>query len=179
MITSPDSPTPLAWRELLDKQSIHELILTYCRSIDRLDVQGVRDCFHPDASDTHGSFHGDAEEFIGWAFKLLKRYDATMHLVANHLATIRGEVAVSETYGISHHRSDNPDPRLNLTVGFRYIDRLERRDGSTWKIAQRIATTEWVRAPGQESEWPIPKDSATGSRDNSDPLFEMLRTLEK
>lgn len=163
--------------DLADKQAIHELVLRYCRGIDRLDADSVRDCFHPDATDTHGAFSGTIEEFIVWAFRLLERYDSTMHMVANHLVTIDGDVAVAETYGIAHHRSADPDPRRNLTVGFRYIDRIERRDGGPWRIARRIATTEWVKAPGVGSEWPIPADSAVGRRDRSDPVFQLLAEL--
>lgn len=162
---------------LADRQAIRDLILTYCRGIDRLDRDLVASCFHEDATDTHGSFRGTIEEFIDWAFGLLDRYDSTMHLVANHLATIRNNAAVAETYGIAYHRSSDPDPRRNLTVGFRYIDRLERRDGGPWRIAQRVATTEWVTAPGTGSEWPIPNDSAIGKRDRTDPLYEALNDL--
>ena len=164
-------------RELLDKQSIHEVILRYCRGIDRNDVDLVRSCFHADASDTHGSFDGTIDEFIGWAFHLLSRYDSTMHLVANHLASIAGDVAVVETYGVAHHRSTDPDPRRNLTVGFRYLDRFERRGSGPWLIARRIATTEWVNAPVEGQHWPIPPDSAIGTRDRSDPVYRLLDEL--
>ena len=165
--------------ELLDRRAIHDLVLRYCRGIDRLDVDIVRSCFHPDATDTHGSFSGTAEEFIAWAFHLLDRYDATMHLVANHLAEISGDAAVAETYGVAHHRSSDPDPRRNLTVGFRYLDRIERRHDGEWRIARRIATTEWVTAPAPGSEWPIPADSAVGARDHSDPLYTLLDELHR
>lgn len=170
----PGNPTP---ESLADRQAISDLILNYCRGIDRLDRDGVASCFHPDATDTHGSFQGTITEFIDWAFGLLQRYDSTMHLVANHLATIRGTAAVSETYGVAYHRSSDPDPRRNLTVGFRYLDRVERREGGPWKIARRIATTEWVTAPGTGSEWPIPADSARGTRDHTDPLYALLDEL--
>lgn len=174
----PEPPGIPSIADLADKQAIHEVVLQYCRAVDRLDEAGVRACFHPDATDTHGSFDGTIDEFVVWAFRLLERYESTMHLVANHLTTIRGDAAVAETYGIAHHRSSNPDPRRNLTVGFRYIDRLERRDGGPWRIARRIATTEWVRAPGSGSEWPIPADSAVGRRDGSDPVFDLLAGME-
>ena len=162
---------------LADRQAIRDVVLTYCRGIDRLDRSLVADCFHPGASDTHGSFQGTSEEFIDWAFDLLDRYDATMHVVSNHLATIRGHCAVAETYGIAYHRSSTPDPRRNLTVGFRYIDRFERRENGPWKIARRIATTEWVAAPADGSDWPIPADSAVGRRDRTDPLYQLLEEL--
>jgi hypothetical protein len=174
---SPLPPDPQMTSELLDKQAIHEVILRYCRAIDRLDEAGVRACFHPGATDTHGSFHGTVDEFVAWAFGLLRRYDATMHLVANHLTTVRGAAAVAETYGIAHHRSADPDPKRNLTIGFRYLDRLDRRDGGPWLISRRIATTEWVRAPGIGTDWPIPADSAVGARDRTDPVFDLLAEL--
>lgn len=164
---------------LLDKQEISELILRYCRGIDRLDRAMVTDCFHPDATDVHGSFRGTAGEFIDWAFRLLERYDSTMHLVANRLITLAGDRAVAETYGIAHHRSSDPDPRRNLTVGFRYIDLVERRADRVWRIADRVATTEWVTAPSDAPPWPIPADSAVGTRDHLDPIHRFLARLEQ
>lgn len=169
----PDSHT------LSDRQAIHDVVLTYCRGIDRRDRELVASCFHEDATDTHGSFHGSIADFLEWAFRLLDRYDATMHLVANHLATVNGAAAVGETYGVAYHRSSDPDPRRNLTVGFRYLDRFERRANGPWRIAKRIATTEWVIAPSPGSEWPIPPNSAVGRRDSSDPLYELLSELSE
>ena len=170
----PGRPDPAI---LADRLAIADLMALDCRGIDRLDRTLVRSCFHPDATDTHGSFHGTVDEFLDWAFGLLARYDATMHLIANHHATIEGDVAVAETYGIAFHRSSDPEPRRNLTVGFRYIDRLERRDGTTWSISRRTATTEWVRAPVPAGAWPVPPDSAVGRRDAQDPLWTMLAEL--
>lgn len=164
---------------MIDKQEITELVLRYCRGIDRCDRTAVADCFHPDATDTHGSFRGTVTEFIDWAFHLLERYDSTMHLVANQLITLSGDRAVSETYGIAYHRSNDPDPRRNLTVGFRYIDLVERRADPVWRIAERMATTEWVNAPSPDERWPIPADSAIGTRDQSDPVYEFLARLEQ
>jgi hypothetical protein len=163
-----------------DVRAIQEVVLRYCRGIDRLDLDLVRSCYHPDATDTHGSFSGTVDEFLAWVEPLLGRYDATFHLVGNHLVDFPGdgsaEVAVSETYGVAHHRSSDPDPRRNLTVGFRYVDRFERRGGG-WRIARRVATTEWVTAPTPGSTWPVPTDGAVGRRDRRDPLHEMLDDL--
>jgi hypothetical protein len=181
MPPTPESPRPGRPDPAIvaDRLAIADLMALYCRGIDRLDRDLVRSCFHPDATDRHGSFHGTIDEFLDWAFGLLGRYDATMHLIANHHATIIGDVAVAETYGIAFHRSADPEPRRNLTVGFRYVDRLERRDGETWSIARRTATTEWVRAPVPDEAWPIPSDSAVGRRDENDPLWVMLAELHR
>jgi SnoaL-like domain len=164
--------------QLLDRAAIGDLILQYCRGIDRFDRATVEACFHPDATDTHGSFTGTIGEFIDWAFHLLERYDSTMHLVANQLITLSGDRAVSEAYGIAYHRSSNPDPRRNLTVGFRYVDLVERRSDQTWRIAERVATTEWVTAPATTEHWPIPADSAVGTRDHTDPIHVFLARLD-
>jgi hypothetical protein len=163
--------------DLLAKQAIHEVVLRYCRGVDRMDEDLVRSCYHADATDTHGSFHGTVEEYLAWSFRLLGRYDATMHLVANHLATVTGPAAVAETYGVAHHRSTDPDPKRNLTVGFRYLDRFERRDGGPWLIARRIATTEWVTAASEATRWPIPTEGALGRRGADDPLYGLLDEL--
>ena len=47
---------------LLDKQEIEEVVLRYCRGIDRRDFDLVRSCYHPDARDRHGSFDGTVDE---------------------------------------------------------------------------------------------------------------------
>jgi hypothetical protein len=173
--SSSETPDPL--EELRSRLAIHDVVLRYCRGVDRLDEAVVRACYHPDATDTHGSFHGSVDEYVAWAFRLLDRYDATMHLVGNHLATVVGDAAVAETYGIAHHRSSDPDPRRNLTVGFRYLDRFERRDGGPWLIARRVATTEWVTAATEASRWPVPGEGALGRRGTEDPLYELLAEL--
>ena len=41
---------------LLDRNEIEEVVLRYCRGIDRRDFDLVRSCYHPDATDRHGSF---------------------------------------------------------------------------------------------------------------------------
>jgi hypothetical protein len=173
------NPHSEAIAQLLDRLAISDLINRYCRGIDRFDRAAVEACFHPYATDTHGSFRGTVSEFIDWAFHLLERYDSTMHLVANQLVTLSGDRAVSETYGIAYHRSSDPDPRRNLTVGFRYIDLMERGSDQTWRIAERVATTEWVNAPSAEERWPIPADSAVGTRDHTDPIFVFLARLDQ
>lgn len=133
--------------ELLDKQAIHEAVLRYCRGIDRRDRALVRDCYWPDATDDHaGAFSGSRDEFVEWVFGVLERYTGTMHVIANHLVEIDGDVADSEAYGVAYHRGDPPDdPRRNFTTGFRYLDRFERRDGD-WRIAARAVALEWHHA---------------------------------
>jgi len=156
---------------LIDKQAISDVVLSYCRGIDRLDLDLVRACFHPDATDHHGSFSGTVDEFIHWVGGLLDSYDMTFHCVGNLLIELDGDRARAETYGVAAHRRAGGEDRNNLTTGFRYIDDFERRTDRQWRIARRVAVTEWSRVDRQSDWWPVPKTFEHGRRDRSDALY--------
>ena len=158
---------------LLDQQAIRNVVLRYCRGIDRLDLELVRACYHPDATDDHGGFVGTRDEYVEWVGGVLQRFTGTMHLVANQLVELGGDVARSETYGVAYHHGDPPtDPRCNFTTGFRYVDRFERRDGE-WRIATRVAVREWTHTVTAEQQVVIPpeRDGRRGQRDRSDAVY--------
>ncbi len=48
---------------MLAKQSIHEVLARYCHGIDRCDIDMLKSAYWPDATDTHGTFNGNAWEF--------------------------------------------------------------------------------------------------------------------
>ena len=159
---------------LLDRQAIHDVVVRYCRGIDRLDLELVRGCYHPDATDDHGSFLGTRDEYVEWVGGVLMRYTGTMHVVANHLVELDGDVARSETYGVAYHHGDPPDDhRRNFTTGFRYVDRFERRDRE-WRIATRVAVREWTHTVTAEQQVIIPpeRDGRRGQRDRTDAVYE-------
>ena len=159
---------------LLDKQEIEEVVLRYCRGIDRRDFELVRSCYHPDARDRHGSFDGTVDEYIAWVDGLTARYRFTMHLVGNVLIELGdADVAACETYGVSLHASDDPRPFMNMATGFRYVDRFERRDGA-WRIADRNAVGEWSLPVPQDAWWDVPEDHLASRRDASDALYRLL-----
>lgn len=163
---------------LLDQQEIQEVIYRYCRGIDRRDFALVRACYHADATDEHGSFSGGVDDYLTWVEALLGRYSWTMHLVGNVLIDWgpSNDVAAAESYGVALHRSDEPKPHLNLATGFRYLDRFERRQG-TWKIASRVAVSEWSIQIPRESWWEIPDSLLKGRRDPRDALYTLLSGL--
>jgi len=162
------SPTDELWAEA----QIRKVLLRYARGIDRLDLDLVRTCYHPDATDSHGSFHGTVDEFLTWVERVLRRYDATMHLLGNPLVELddAGTAALVETYGIAFHRAAGGPPERNLVTGFRFIDRFERR-ADEWRIARRVATTEWSRVDRPDDWWPIPDGMLQGRRDRTDPVY--------
>jgi hypothetical protein len=163
-------------RELLDRQDIEDVVLGYCRGIDRMDRELVRACYHPDAVDDHGSFRGGVDEFLEWVFRLLGRYSQTMHFVGNLLVEVVGEKAAVESYGIAFHRSPEEKPHLNLMTGFRYLDRFAKRDGE-WRIEERRAVTEWARVDDVAGRFETPADFLSGKRDRGDALYALLASV--
>lgn len=167
-------PETAPWAALADKQAIYEVILRYCRGIDRLDLELVRSCYHPGAVDHHTNFEGNRDEFVVWVEGALRLLAGTMHLVGNHLVEIDGDRARCETYCTAFHWADPANGTLeNVTTGIRYVDRFERRGGE-WLIAERFAFREWIRTePNQRGA--DPAEGPTGCRDRSDPVYLPLR----
>lgn len=161
-------------QKLIDRQEIKDVLLDYCRGIDRMDKSLVRQCYHEDAVDEHGSFFGGVEEYLEWCWRLLQKYTMSMHYLSNCKIDIDGDRARAESYGTAVHRGKSQLPEHNLTTGFRFIDILERRNGQ-WKIFRRVATTEWVRQNLPEQDWPIPDLLRQGSRDMNDPIYSEWR----
>jgi len=171
---APDSvQTERLWAEA----EIRRVLLRYARGVDRLDLDLVRSCYHPDATDSHGTFHGTVDEFLVWVERVLRRYDATMHFLGNPLVEFDPTddvAAVSaasvETYGLAFHRAAGGPPERNLVTGFRFVDRFERR-GDCWRIASRVAVTEWSRVDREDDWWPVPDGMLQGRRDRTDPVY--------
>jgi len=160
--------------ELIAKQQITEVIYRYCRGVDRLDRELVRECYWPDATDEHGSFTGLRDDYIAWVFdRLLPRNKWSQHFVANILIDVdlANDYAKSEAYGQSRHQHATSDKiEHNLVTGFRYIDDFERRHGE-WRIARRICTVEFVRKDAVENWFEAGPSHRRGTRDRTDPVY--------
>ncbi len=160
-------PSPQAVQELLDKQAIAEVMMTYCRAIDHLDEPLLRSVFFPDSQHNHGfkgpssdpkakSEPGKPGDFVAYALGVLRGMTRTHHQLGNIFIEIQpgGTVAHTEAYFTAYHRmraKGDPkagpnayDTEMDLFVSGRYMDRMEKRNG-VWKIARRTATTDWER----------------------------------
>ena len=180
------TPQDVHTRELWAEAQIRKVLLRYARGIDRLDLDLVRSCYHPDATDSHGSFEGTVDEFVTWVERVLRRYDLTMHFLGSPLVELgadRGDgdagptVAAVETYGMAFHRAGGGPPERNLVTGFRFLDRFECRAGE-WRIARRVATTEWWRIDAEADWWPVPDGMLQGRRDRTDPVYGLLADVD-
>src|SRR5690606_17833812 len=102
-----------------DRREIHDLVLRYCRGIDRVDLDLVASCYHPGGIDHHTGFDGPVEEYVEWLRPLLARGSGgTHHMIGNHYSEVDGDHAVAETYAHATHWGGPDDPpRANFTTG--------------------------------------------------------------
>lgn len=166
-------------RALLDKQSIHEVLLRYARAIDRRDADLLRSVFHPDAIDHHVGNRTSAEEFCALALDLLGRMGAVAHYMGTPLVELHGDVALSECYAIAFHRLERDGVEFDDFLGARVLDRFERRAGQ-WRIAHRRVVYDWNRDVDVAETWGRgffgEAFRAEGRKDRADPLYEFLAT---
>jgi hypothetical protein len=129
-------------RLLLDKQQIRDRLMLLFRGLDRRDRELILQAFHPDAISDHGSVKTSSVEM---AERVLRGSpDQMMHFVGNHLAEIKGDRALSETYFVAIIETSGTE---GVSTGFRagrYLDQWERRDGA-WKITLRTLVDDWSR----------------------------------
>ncbi|WP_240788686.1 nuclear transport factor 2 family protein [Ramlibacter henchirensis] len=182
-----------------DELAIRNVLLRWCRAVDRLDCAGMRAVFHPDAVDRHGPFEGTVDELIAWISERHRSVAFSSHSISNIVVDFNGRdfngsnLAVSESYvrTIQSYPADAGSSLAQLTgqpvsgssAGFdmfssaRYVDRFERRDGP-WLIARRTVVHDWKRVVPIPQDAPRPKPQwAIGRRDSRDPLFEELREI--
>ncbi len=135
-----DPGTVARLEQLLARQDILDCLIRFSRGMDRFDRELFLSAFHPDAVIAAGEFVGGPEEIYGWARDLHEQgQSATHHNLLNHSCEFDGDTAHTETYYLFVGRNRD---ETNWLAGGRYIDRLQRRDG-TWKIALRTNAIEW------------------------------------
>lgn len=176
-----DAVTDDDLRCLVAEREIRAVLARYCRGIDRLDLDLVRSCYHPDATDDHGRYRGGVDGFIDWVIQPLSRFERTMHFLGTsniEFAPGSAEAAVSETYAVAYHRGTRPDGVLaDHIVGLRYLDRFEWRAGAGWRIAERICALEWRRDDPVAGPGDFPTAYTMGERGAVDPLYRLLGEL--
>ena len=136
-------PVPLTPEELCAVEACREAARRYCRGVDRLDPDCMKSAYWPDATDDHGTFVGNAFEFVDHCMESHKRWDWTMHSIFNHIVELDadGVHARGEAHNITHLQ--RPTGELDVWFG-RYLDRYEKR-GDEWRIIERVCVHEGDR----------------------------------
>jgi len=155
----------LARLEALEaKEEIRAVIGRYPRGVDRCEPNEILNALWPDANLVTSNSAGEAKDTIN---KLIGEFvpsilAATHHMVGNIIIDLRGNEAYTESYCVAHHRTHptresneavigkdhipegGENKVLELIVGLRYLDRLEKRDGS-WRITERRLIYDWTQ----------------------------------
>jgi ketosteroid isomerase-like protein len=159
-------------QELLDKEAIREVIVSYARGVDRGDADLVTSAYHPDAVDDRG-YEQYSGETIGP--KMVEQMLGSMAMTSHHFTTqtihIDGDTAGAETYTLGIHQSSFGEKPSRILSAGRYIDKLERRDGE-WRIIHRSMVNDMVRTLPLEDE--IDLGPWEGRRDRDDPSYDVL-----
>ena len=168
-------PSAEAIQALIDKQAISEVLMRYCRAIDRRDADLMRRVYWPDAIDDHAVFQGDVEEFIAYAFPFMEGV-IIQHAISNIMIDLTGaHEAFSECYFSGFHDFPAEQGRLERIVGGRYLDRHERRDGE-WRIARRTLAIDWYHERRGNSVWDSGRYANLenrGAPKPADPLYRL------
>lgn len=161
--------------ELSARAQIHDVLLRYCRGLDRVDMSLVRGAFHPDAwIDFPESLHiGGVEGFFQFLTAEMPRFNWTQHFLGNSLIEFDGpDFAYVETYLHADHQGSERHHWKNQTVKLwaRYLDQFTCRDG-VWLIQRRrLAVDAMYRYPNEG--WFDDHPDASGSkRDGTDPVL--------
>jgi hypothetical protein len=153
-----------------DRAEICEVLARYARAVDRLDLELLRACYHPDAHEDRGRYAGGLDGFVEWIERTLRPMEATWHLVGLPLIETRGvDAAHVESYclGIQYLHGETEGALRVNQVPCRYVDRFERRAGR-WRIASRVAVYEPTIPLGQTTAVSL---GAVSRRDHADPAF--------
>lgn len=151
--------------EMLAKDAVYDLLCRYCHGIDRCDREVLQSAYWPDATETHGTFNGNAWEFAAFMTDNMRaNMRRSQQKIGNAWIVIEpdGVHARGETYVTGYLDMDHPAGPIQRTVGGRYLDRFECRDGE-WRIIDRLYVMDWNRNGASTAEW-------------DDGLYAMLKT---
>ena len=133
--------------QLADREAIRHCILRYCRGLDRLDEEVLREVYWPEATDDHLAYSGSADGFIELARDMLSTViPRTQHLMGNILIEMLNDTSAHvESYFQAYHlMKDENGGNDDLFVAGRYVDRFEKRNDE-WRIADRSVIVDWFR----------------------------------
>ncbi len=161
---------------LIDREAIRGVLTRYCRGIDRCDLELLKSVYWPDATDDHGSFNGNAWEFAEYVIPALAAMKQTMHQISNITIELDDARARAETYCVAYHLLPGDAGDQEMTVGGRYLDRLERRSGE-WRISERVYVMDWNQNGKATAIWDSGLFAALktrGARHPADPSYALF-----
>lgn len=179
---------------LRDRAQIQDVLLRWCRAIDRLDTDSIASYFHPDAKDQHGAFNGGVAGLVEWISKRHRSITFSVHQLSNVLvefadsdtALVESTVSTVQRYTAdagdalaqsSGGKLGEPGCETDVFGSSRYVDRFERRNGE-WRIAERTVVFGWKRLESVPADGPsFPASYEAQKRSRADLVFRMREAL--
>ncbi len=162
---------------MLDRDELRALVTSYCRAVDRGDYDGLRSLYHPDATDSHGSFStGGVEAFIAQLRAAEPYVRVTQHNITTTNFVIEGEEARGEIYCLVFHTFAGPEHNSDVIIGGRYLDEYTKHDGR-WRFRQRTIVADWAyqNDPSQVNfAHPSTRGSLRGEPGQADPSIRLF-----
>ncbi|ASW89467.1 nuclear transport factor 2 family protein [Mycobacterium marseillense] len=162
---------------MLARDELRALVTSYCRAVDRADYEGLREMYHPDATDSHGSFStGGVERFIAQLQAAEPYVRISQHNITTMNFVIEGQRARGEIYCLVFHTFAGPEHDVDVIIGGRYLDEYTKHDGR-WKFGKRTIVADWAyrNDPSQvDFEHPSTRGSLRGKPGQDDPSIPVF-----
>jgi hypothetical protein len=162
---------------MLARDELHQLVTAYCRAVDRADYEALRGLYHPEATDSHGSFStGGVEQFIAQLQAAEPYVRVSQHNITTTNFVVEGDGARGEIYCLVFHTFAGPDHDIDVIIGGRYLDTYIKNDGH-WKFLQRTIVADWAyqNDPSQvDFGHPSTRGSLRGKPGQADPSISLF-----
>lgn len=159
-------------RVLLAEREIRNLLLRYCRGVDRCDRELIEGCFHEDALDDHGNWLARGGKDI--AEQIISRVapggGRAMHFLGNMTIEVEGTSAFAESYLLAFRTMDRAETPYIRSRAVRFIDRLLLRS-EQWRISERVVVDEWNRVDPVVERQDDSDLFRWSSKDRQDPVY--------
>lgn len=166
--------------DLLAKEAIRDVVLRYCRAVDRRDFEALKALYHEDATDDHGGmFCGSAADYIAWLPDMVSQMQVLSHQVLNHYIVVDGDEAEGEVYVQAYHLTkDEAGDDVEMIIGGRYLDRYSRRNGE-WRFSARKIVMDWNQVQPSRCSFDdqVVAGAALGDSWDKDPSRDFFRLL--
>jgi hypothetical protein len=165
--------------ELFAREAIRDLVLRYCRAIDRRDFELLAQLYAENSTDDHGGlFSGTGAEYVAWVPTILERMLVTSHQVLNHLIAVDGDYAEGEVYIQAYHLTrDSRGELVKIIGGGRYLDKYRCSDGQ-WQFQHRKIVADYeLKLLAEETDDDLMAGTNTGGHLEQDPSHGFFRLL--
>jgi hypothetical protein len=163
-------------QRLLDRQAIVDVLLYYCRGVDRGHRAALERVYWPDAFDDHVHVKLSGPDYVEHVLQATAEM-RTAHHLGNILVEFDDDTrARCESYFLGLHEMAGGDGApIFLELSGRYLDRFEKR-GEKWRIRERTLVYDFQQthpAQGFDTPW-LTRINRRGSGFPDDPLYQAL-----